>query len=46
MEQLDMLSVGKNLFKQLDQATYIYKKVEQEGIINTETIKQETEEID
>ena len=32
----------KNICLTTDQDEYIYKKVEQEGIINTETIKQET----
>ena len=34
----------KNICLTTDQARYIYKKVEQEGMVNVDTIKQEIEE--
>ena len=34
----------ENVCLTVDQATYIYKKVEQESIVNVETIKQEIED--
>ena len=36
--------IGKNTCLTSDQARYIYKKVEQDSIVNVETIKEEIED--
>ena len=44
MDHFDMVKMGKNICLTMDLVKYIYKKVEQESIVNIETIKQEIED--